>query len=196
LKDGQVESRSVRIDAGEVVLRPKLVEDAERDYAWRTDPELSALDATRPINLTFREYVRYYRDEIEFPSPWSVRFAIEDGEGRHIGNCMYYDINWDRREAELGIMIGDKSYWSRGYGTLAVKALVDHVFSSENLDRVYLHTLSDNFRAQRAFSKAGFQPVRRVRREGYEFINMELWREEWERQKQAAQHNAGTVAEA
>ena len=191
-----MESRSVRIDAGDVVLRPKLVEDAERDYAWRTDPELSALDATRPINLTFREYVRYYRDEIEFPSPWSVRFAIEDGEGRHIGNCMYYDINWDRREAELGIMIGDKSYWSRGYGTAAVKALVDHVFSSENLDRVYLHTLSDNFRAQRAFSKAGFQPVRRVRREGYEFINMEVWREEWERQKQAAQHNAGTVAEA
>ena len=191
-----MERRSVRIDAGDVVLRPKRVEDAENDYAWRTDPELSALDATRPINLTFREYRRYYSDELEYPSPWSVRYAIEDADGRHIGNCMYYDINWDRREAELGIMIGDKSYWSRGYGTVAVRALIDQVFSSEKLDRIYLHTLYDNFRAQRAFSKAGFQPVRRVKREGFEFIKMEVWREEWERQRQQAQHNAGSIAEA
>ena len=191
-----MERSSVRIDAGRVVLRPKSIEDADNDYSWRTDPELSALDATRPINLTFREYRRYYGDELDYPSPWSVRFAIEDESGRHIGNCMYYDINWDRRETELGIMIGDKSCWSKGYGTVAVKALVDHIFSSEKLDHIYLHTLHDNFRAQRAFSKAGFQPVRKVRREGFDFVKMEVWREEWERQKLEAQHNAGSVAEA
>ena len=191
-----MDRRNVHIEGNGVALRPKRIEDAENDYAWRTDPELSALDATRPINLTFREYRRYYGDELDYPSPWSIRFAIEDDSGRHIGNCMYYDINWDRREAELGIMIGDKEYWGQGYGTAAVEALVGHIFSSEKLDRIYLHTLKDNLRAQRAFAKAGFRPIQRTKREGYDFVKMEIWREEWERQEAEASSGASTVAEA
>ena len=34
--------------------------------------------------------------------------------GKYIGNCMYYDMNTIDKEAELGIVIGDRNYWSRG----------------------------------------------------------------------------------
>ena len=162
------------------VLRSKEMYDAEADYSWRIDPELAALDATRPVTLTFAEYLRYHRDDVNYPSPWSVRMAIDTLDGHHIGNCMYYDINTEKSQCELGIMIGDRDYWSKGFGTDVVKTALAHIFITTELERVYLHTLSHNFRAQKSFTKAGFTPVRDVKRDGYEFMLMEIWRKEWE----------------
>jgi RimJ/RimL family protein N-acetyltransferase len=162
------------------VLRSKSIDDAEADYSWRIDPELASLDATRPVTLTFAEYLRYHRDDVNYPSPWSVRMAIDTLDGRHIGNCMYYDINTEKSQCELGIMIGDRNYWSKGYGTDVVKTALTHIFTATELDRVYLHTLSTNSRAQKSFMKAGFSPVRDVKRDGYEFMYMEIKRSEWE----------------
>jgi RimJ/RimL family protein N-acetyltransferase len=180
-----VDRRNIRIEGKLVVLRSKRIADAEADYRWRVDPELAALDATRPITLTFREYSRYHRDDLQFPSPWSVRFAIETIDGRHIGNCMYYDIDWERRQAELGIMIGDREYWNTGYGTDAVKTMLLHIFTDTRLKRVYLHTLLHNVRAQRAFEKSGFMSMGTVRKDGFDFQRMELTREEWVKAAQA-----------
>jgi RimJ/RimL family protein N-acetyltransferase len=162
-----------------IVLRPKSIEDAEQDYEWRTNPELAALDATVPLMITFREYLRYHRDDIEFPSPWSVRLAVDTLDGRHIGNCMYYDIDPERRQCEVGIMIGDRAYWGRGYGTDAVSTLLRHIFTETPIEHVYLHTLVGNTRAQKAFTKAGFSPAGQVRRDGYDFLKMEVWRDPW-----------------
>ena len=46
------------------VLRSKVMDDAEADYSWRTDPELASLDATRPVTLSLKEYLRYHRDDV------------------------------------------------------------------------------------------------------------------------------------
>jgi RimJ/RimL family protein N-acetyltransferase len=85
-------------------------------------------------------------------------------------------MEWDRREAEVGILIGDPAYWDSGYGTDAVRALVDHVFRKEGLKKVYLHTLVWNTRAQKCFHKCGFVECKRVMRSGYDFILMEMKR--------------------
>jgi RimJ/RimL family protein N-acetyltransferase len=162
-----------------VALRPKRLEDAEADYAWRTDSELARLDATAPLMISFPEYLRYHRDDLEFPSPWSVRLAIDTLDGRHIGNCMYYDIDAERKQAEMGIMIGDRAFWGRGYGTDAVKALLRHIFTATPIERVYLHTLAGNSRAQRAFARAGLKPAGDVHRDGYEFLKMEARKDGW-----------------
>tara|TARA_B100000749_G_scaffold277484_1_gene266502 strand:+ start:1258 stop:1581 length:324 start_codon:yes stop_codon:yes gene_type:complete len=92
---------------------------------------------------------------------------------------MYYDLNVRNREAELGIMIGDKGYWGKGYGADIVKTLLTHLFLDIALDRVYLHTLTWNYRAQASFEKAGFKKVRSVRRGGQEFLLMEVVGTEW-----------------
>jgi RimJ/RimL family protein N-acetyltransferase len=47
------------------------------------------------------------------------QFAVDTLEGRHIGNCAYYNIDKGGGEAEVGIMIGERSYWDKGYGTAA-----------------------------------------------------------------------------
>ena len=162
-----------------VVLREKKLEDAVEDYVWRRDPELSELDATRPISMSFTDYHRYTREELRYDSYYSVRLAVDTLDGTHIGNCMYYDINDRRQEAELGIMIGDRDYWSEGYGSDAVKTLINYVFSYTHLAKIYLHTLKENYRARRSFTKSGLSEIREVRRSGKDFVRMEIIKEDW-----------------
>ena len=92
---------------------------------------------------------------------------------------MYYDLDTVNREAELGIVIGDRDYWSDGYGYDSVTTLLDHMFNARDLKRVYLHTLEWNTRAQRSFSKSGFNPVKPVRRMAHDFILMDVLRDDW-----------------
>lgn len=167
------------IPAGKVVLRPKRKEDARDDFTWRCDEELAALDATSPLKQSFEWFVSSYEDDLRYSSPWSVRFGIDTQDGKHIGNCMSYDINTDTGEAELGIMIGDRDYWSRAYGYHTMIALIDHMFTVGDMWRLRLHTLDWNHRAQRCFSKCGFKVVGSIHRNGWELVRMELLRDQW-----------------
>ncbi|MBM3933033.1 MAG: GNAT family N-acetyltransferase [SAR202 cluster bacterium] len=164
-----------------VLLREKALRDAVEDYAWRTDEEISRLDATQPISMSYAAFLRYTKEEMMYASQSSRRFAIDTVEGKHIGNCMYYDISLKRGEVELGIMIGDRDYQGRGYGTEAVDLLLDYIFTTTPLNRVYLHTLEWNHRARRSFAKSGFKEIQAVHRSGFDFIKMEIFRWEWEK---------------
>jgi len=157
-----------------IVLREKRLSDAANDYAWRTDIELARFDAARPFAASFNDYAALFRDELAYPSPYRRSLAVETLDGRHIGNVMYYNIDTLRREAEIGITIGDRSFWGRGYGTDTVRTLVEHILRVTGFRRVYLKTLDWNRRAQRAFEKAGFRVCGRSRRAGNTFVVMEF----------------------
>ena len=167
------------IKAGKVILRPKRIEDAEDDYAWRLDAELAELDASSPIRQSFDEFLRYYKDDLNRQSPSSIKFAIDDLSGNHIGNVMCYDINLNFGEAELGVMIGKREYWDKSFGYHTLAGLIDHIFTTREIRLLYLHTLDWNFRAQRSFQKCGFIPKRTIHRSGRDFIRMELGRDYW-----------------
>ncbi|MDE0744724.1 MAG: GNAT family protein [SAR202 cluster bacterium] len=179
-RDENKELPLVNEEGEKVRVREKRVEDIRNEYTWRVDPELSRLDATRPMTMSYEDFFRYSKEEMQFPNYRSKRLAVETLEGVHIGNIMYYDLNMQNSQAELGIMIGDKGYWSSGYGTDTVNTLLRHLFTILELDRVYLHTLSWNYRAQASFAKSGFKLVRNVKRGGQDFILMEVLRSDWE----------------
>ena len=164
---------------GRIILRDKRPTDAENDYRWRSDPELARLDAAIPLTMSFERYLKLFEDQMKYPTPGSHHYSIETLDGRFIGNCMYYDLDTVNREAELGIVIGDRDYWSDGYGYDAVTTLLHHMFTIRNLKRVYLHTLEWNDRAQKSFSKSGFNVVRPVRRMAHDFILMDVLRDDW-----------------
>lgn len=160
-----------------VILRQKRVSDAADDYAWRTDEELASYDAAPVLRMTFRDFVITLRTQLFSTDPGRRSYAIEDESGNHIGNVMYYNLRETRKEAELGITIGDRRCWGHGYGSDAVRALVDLVFREKGLRRVFLHTLDWNTRAQRCFEKAGFTPCGEVLRDGHNFIQMQVLRD-------------------
>ena len=173
------------IASGRLVrLREKQIEDARRDYKWRKDRELADYDATRPITMTFRAYVATVSEDLRHPSSYRRTFAIDDLEsGKHIGNIMYYGYDSFLNEAELGITIGERAYWAKGFGSDAVRCLLGYLFDDLEIHRVYLHTLTSNIRAQHAFRRAGFRRLRSIRRDGYDFERMEITRKDFVEQK-------------
>jgi len=170
------------ISGSKVILRKKNLADARDDYTWHSDPELAHLDAAPVPDFTFKEYLADYTFELRYLSPSRRQFAIDTRDGKHIGNCVYYDVNEKKGEAELGIMIGDRDCWDKGYGTDAVTTLVNHIFRQTNLKRIHLKTLDSNHRAQRCFQKCGFTPCGHRNRDGFRFMLMELERQHWEKQ--------------
>lgn len=170
------------ITGQKVVLRDKRLTDARNDYKWKKDPELAQLDAAPQLTIGFAQFLLNYTADLHLSRSTSRQFAIETKEGKHIGNCGFYDISQIRGEAELGIIIGDRDYWGKGYGSDAVKILVDYIFRETNLSRIYLKTLTDNFRAQQCFTKSGFSQYARWEKDGYNFVLMEINRRQWREQ--------------
>jgi len=184
--DGEV-ARGPRI-----LLREKRLGDAVDDYRWRSEPDLARYDAARPLTVNYQEYLAVYREELLYPTPYRHSLAIDDEAGRHIGNVMYYNIDTIRQEAELGITIGERACWGQGYGSEAIRLLVEHLVGRLGFRRLHLKTLSWNRRAQRAFERAGFAECGRARRGGNSFILMEL-RREWLSDPAAEDGAAGAI---
>jgi RimJ/RimL family protein N-acetyltransferase len=84
-------------------------------------------------------------------------FAIEAEDGVLIGDIGLVEINWRRSEAELMVRIGHPRYLGKGYGHDAISSLLDYMFSTTRLNRIYLRVLADNLRAVKCFEKCGFR---------------------------------------
>ena len=175
------------IIGSKVKLRDKRLSDARNDYQWQTNPELVRLDATPLLTISYPDYLLDYTTALQYQATIRHAFAIETLDGKHIGNCVYYNINEDKAEAELGIMLGDGDYWDKGYGADAVTTLVNHIFQETNLKRIYLKTLDWNQRAQKCFQKCSFKPHGHLHRDGYRFVLMELHRNQWEEREENKQ---------
>lgn len=155
------------------VVRRKRLPDVGDEYRWRSDAELAQFDASRPVQTPFANYERNWSFDYRFTDMPQRSFAIEDANGRHIGNVMYYNLDQARSEAEIGISIGERDYWENGYGTDALTALIAALFAAGEVRRLYLHTLDWNTRAQRCFHKAGFRDCGTSWRDGHTFVMME-----------------------
>ena len=176
--------RGTVITGKKTMLREKRLSDAHNDYTWQSDPELARLDAATMTNVSFPVYLLDYTDQLHDPGLNRFPLAVENLDGKHIGNCTCYDIDEACSEAELGIMIGNREYWDMGYGADAIIAMVDHVFLHSSLNRIYLKTLSWNLRAQRCFRNCGFTPCGQMSRDGDDFMLMDIKREQWEKRQE------------
>jgi RimJ/RimL family protein N-acetyltransferase len=107
-------------------------------------------------------------------------YGIHDELGEFIGLLELYDLS--RTSATLGIIIGERSHWNRGYGPEAIAAVLAVAFRELRLEQVKLTTFADNLRAQAAFRKAGFTEVGRMPTPGDPArtdVLMVLTREAW-----------------
>ena len=113
--------------------------------------------------------------------PFSVRTLAED---KHIGFLILW-VDLIHNDAWVGVGIGDRDFWGRGYGTDVMKLCLQYAFTELNVHRVSLGLLEYNPRALRAYEKAGFRFEGRTRqdvmREGKRFDSlwMGILREEW-----------------
>ncbi len=162
-----------RLQGTKVILRAKNLSDALNDFDWATDLELMRLDAGKPYPFDYSEYLARYPQGLDTPN--KIQFAIESREGEHIGNCTCYNIDKNHKEAEIGIMIGKRECWGKGYGSDALKTLMRHAFGELAMERLFLHTLELNTRAFECFKRCGFGECGRMVIQGQKFIKMETF---------------------
>ncbi len=112
-------------------------------------------------------------------------FAIE-ADGKFIGQCALFQFDATAQSCMLGITIGDKNYWGRGYGRDAVRVLLDYAFRLRNMRRVYLSVNGNNERAIRAYKACGFVEEGRLRSHAWsngayiDLVYMGILRDEWQ----------------
>ncbi|HAX24030.1 MAG TPA: GNAT family protein [Thermomicrobiales bacterium] len=112
-------------------------------------------------------------------------FAIET-DGEFIGMCQISHFDRTAHTAELGIAIGDKDYWSQGYGREAIGLLLEYAFRYRNLRRVWLWCHAANARGIAAYHACGFIEEGRLRQHVWsngrydDAVYMGVLRAEWE----------------
>jgi len=89
--------------------------------------------------------------------------AIEEKGTRPIGDTGLGGINSKDHNAGFGIAIGEKDYWSKGYGTEAARVLVNYGFGQLNLHRITSGAVAFNERSIRMHRSLGFKEEGRQR---------------------------------
>jgi RimJ/RimL family protein N-acetyltransferase len=147
-----------------VNLRAREMTDLDRNYRWMNDREVTEHLAMRyPLSLAAEEM--WIREGSSKPIVYGVNvfFAIETKDGEHIGNISFHEMSVERRKARLGIVIGDKAYWSKGYGTDSMLTFLRFAFDEMNLHRIDLTVDDDNLRGIACYRKCGFVQEARMR---------------------------------
>jgi len=170
-----------------VLLRPVKRSDIAYFLKWLNDPEVvQYLELYLPMTEMYEEK---YIEELgttraKSDAPFVIE-AIEGASTKPIGNCGLHEINSKDRRAIFGIGIGEKDYWSKGYGTEATRLLVDYGFQQLNLHRISSSAFAFNERSIRFHEKIGFQKEGRLRQaifkngQYHDLMLFGILREEW-----------------
>lgn len=166
-----------------IYLSPRNSEDVEIFTEWLNDFETTDY-LGRSGYLVTLEGEKKYLDENFSPEATFVIVTLDNN--KMIGTVSLENINNINRTATLGIFIGDKDYRSQGYGTEAIKLILEYGFKYLNLHNIKLDLMAFNERALKCYQKCGFKEYGRRRKckyingKYYDSISMDILAEEFE----------------
>ncbi len=168
----------VRLEAAEPELAGELL------AKWGRDSEYMRLLDSDPLRRRTPKQVREWLEKnVGSFYMWIIR-SLEDD--RALGEIDLNGFDWTARHAWVGIGIGERDYWGKGYGTDAFRILIRYAFRELNLNRINLTVFDYNPRAIKSYEKLGFKEEGRERqwlhRDGrrWDMLYMGLLRKEWE----------------
>ncbi|MDD5356025.1 MAG: GNAT family protein [Candidatus Omnitrophica bacterium] len=163
-----MENKVVFLKGAKVILRPLKKEDInERYLSWMNDQEVVRFMDSGIFPTTLKQLRKFYEGIVGSSS--ELMLAIVDKKtDLHIGNIKLGGINWIHGFAHLGVMIGDKRYWGKGYGRESCRLMLSHAFCRMNLNKVILGVCVIHDKAVRSYKKNGFKIEGRLK-EMYRF---------------------------
>ena len=170
-----------------IYLSPKgsSEEEIEKFTEWMNDFQITDYTSRSSLLITLNGEKEYLEGESK--NTKNRNFNIVDlKEDKLIGTVGLEEFNWVERSAVLGIFIGDKEYRSNGYGTEAIKLLLEYGFKYLNLHSIRLELLAVNERAHKCYLKCGFKDTgcerERVYINGkyYDKLHMDILENEFE----------------
>ncbi len=160
--------------------------DAEHFARWGQDSEfLRLMDSELALPQSVKEAKEAIVKWMETERPDAFNFLIRArDDDKPLGFIGLNGIRWNHGDTFVGIGLGEREYWGKGYGTDAMRVILRYAFTELNLHRVSLSVFEYNPRAQRAYEKCGFRVEGRERqllhRDGkrYDVIFMGILKEE------------------
>ena len=168
-------------------------EDLPNFVRWLNDPEVrQGLCLRYPLSLAEEE--EWFATMIKRPPqerPMAIEIQPDPNKDTwvFVGNLGFFDVNWENRSAEIGIHIGEKEYWDKGFGTKAMRMILKYGFESLNLHRLYLRVFETNQRAIRSYQKVGFKTEGKMRQAHFmngtyiDVLLMSILQQEWQNEK-------------
>ncbi len=179
-------SKTKRIETKRLFLIPFTdTHLTERYVGWLNDGALlqySEHGFTKHTILSCKEFMKSFANSPNYF--WATHVKGEESEISHIGNMTAY-VNPHHKCADIGIMIGEKNAWGKGYGREEWLAVCDYLLRHEGLRKVTASTLSVNIAMQKVMNSIGMrlegvqQQQCIVKGEEVDKIYMSLFREEW-----------------
>ena len=166
-----------------IYLSPRNSGDAELFTEWLNDFETADYICKSGV-LTTLEAEREYLERNNSPQATFVIVTLEDD--KMIGTVSLESIDSINRSATLGIFIGDKNYRNNGYGTEAIKMILEYGFKYLNLYNIKLDLMEFNERAYKCYTKCGFKEYGRRRKckyvdgKYYDSIAMDILADEFD----------------
>ncbi len=169
-----------------VRLRAMSRSDLPQFVVWLNDPEVIRYTSLyAPFSLEHEE--QWFQKTLALSvdeQPLVIEVKIED-RWEAVGNVGFMNFDQRARSAEIGILIGEKDYWNKGYGTEAMQLMVGYGFGALNLNRIHLRVYEINPRGVRCYEKVGFQHEGRLRQAYYlegqyiDILVMSILKKDW-----------------
>jgi RimJ/RimL family protein N-acetyltransferase len=160
--------------------------DAPTIARWYEDADYLRLqDTSAAVPRTMADISAEITTESKAADTIVLAIRLVDGDAL-VGTLGFYEIEWSNQVAWLGLGIGDRSHWGRGYGSEAMQLALRYAFCELNLYRVQLTVIDYNARAIALYEKSGFKREGVFRQFGqrdgrrYDMILYGLLRPEWE----------------
>ena len=148
--------KDLRIDGEKVYLRPVTLSDATEEYVnWLNDKEVNQYLESRFTRYTL-DNVKDYIKKASADPKYLFLAIIRKDNNKHIGNIKLGPIDWHHKFSNLGIMIGDKDSWGKGYATEAERIISDYALDVLKLHKIICGFYADNLGSLKSILRAGF----------------------------------------
>lgn len=154
------------IEGKNVYLRRIKISDANKNYLnWMHDPGINQYLESRFEKWDLNKLKCYVRNVLRDKKCFFLAI-IHRATGRHIGNIKIGPIVLQHHFADIGIIIGDKSFWGKGLGIESLKLAKNYCFKKLKIHKLVAGAYSNNIGSIKVFKKSGFS-VEGIKRKHY-----------------------------
>lgn len=154
-----VEHYDTFLTGSNVILKSLSEEDVRSSgwYGWFNDPETTRYMQQGYFPNNIAKQLDYYRDHL-LHAPNKIQLGIlPTGAKQIVGVISLSNIDFINRMAEFGIVIGEKEYRAKGFGSEAARLMLAHGFGKLSLNKIWLGVHAGHKQAIRSYEKTGFK---------------------------------------
>tara|TARA_R110002050_G_scaffold74772_5_gene160203 strand:+ start:19108 stop:19632 length:525 start_codon:yes stop_codon:yes gene_type:complete len=149
----------ITLKGDNIYLRALEPEDLEFVHTIENDETIWEISNTQTPYSKFliKQYLEHaHKDIFEVKQ---LRLVISNYKDEALGMIDIFDFDFKNGRAGVGILVKEPNDRAKGFGSEALKLLIDYSFSHLGLHQLYCHVSEENDASVKLFTKQGFKKV-------------------------------------